>query len=109
MPTPIYILHIISNTRDHLHQKTFSMCINEFMDAALGHFEKGRFVPDEMIEDIIYHREFLEAGYWPPGIIVDLVKWMEDKNLWASWMGEFDTFAIFKRYLDDDNIGGSNF
>ena len=102
MPTPIYILHIISNTNDHLHQKTFSMCINEFMDSNYGHFEKGAIVPDELPEDIIFYREFLDAGYWPPGIIVDLVKWLELHSIWSPWMGEFDTFAILKRFLDSD-------
>ena len=80
------------------------MCINEFMDSNYGHFEKGAIVPDELPEDIIFHREFLDAGYWPPGIIVDLVRWLENQNIWSPWMGQFDTFAILKRYLDSDAL-----
>lgn len=100
MASPIYILHILSNTHDFFQQKTFSMCINEFIDGYVGHYECGRFIPDEMDGDVIYHREFLESGHWPPVMIVDVIAWMQSCGIWSEWMGSFDRIAILKQYVD---------
>jgi hypothetical protein len=91
----IYVLHIITNISDFFHQKTCSICVNEFIDNYFGHFENGRWVCDEWDgNDIYYHREL---NYEPPVIIVDLIMWMVDKGWWVSWMKDFDRIILSKK------------
>ena len=97
---PIYFVHIVKNLNDPKEQFTFSSCINDFMETNIGHFSSGKFIHDEWDGDLVYYREQLLAGYCPPLLLVDLVMWMQDKKMWADWMGDFDRILVTKKYLD---------
>lgn len=97
----IYFFHIVSNLYDSPKQKTFAMCINEAVKILNGHFEHGIWIHDELEEEsIFYHRTELNEGYAPPILIIDVIKWLVDNNLWMDWMKDFDRITITKYYVE---------
>ena len=76
------------------------MCVNDFVEQVVGHFENGRFIHDVVDLDIIFHRQQWLDGYAPPEILVDLIQWLLNTNQWAQWMGEFDQIALITRHAD---------
>lgn len=94
MERSLYVAHIITNASNIFLQKTCSICVNEFVEQQVGHFESGRFIPDELPTNYIYHRQYLLDGYAPPQIIIDLVMWMQQNDLWLPWMSNFDQIAL---------------
>jgi len=99
MDSPIYVLHIITESSNYFKQKTCSMCVNDFIDQYVGHFENGMWISDEIDVDIVYHRQYLLDGYAPPVILIDLVRWLQDMGLWVDWMSQFDQLALVKQYI----------
>ena len=98
--SPIYILHIISNIYNPFEQKSFSMCINEFMNEQWGHFESGKWVPDPFdTEHVVYYREEMESGIYPPAIIVDTISWLNDRSMWMLWMVNFERITITRHFV----------
>lgn len=100
----IYILHILKgDPAQYEGQFCFSTCINDFINEYCGHYEGGAFVADELPEDIHYHIDDLKInGIYPPDIIIDLIRWLENNQLWTPWMCDFSQIAILKRYV---NVG----
>lgn len=99
--TPLYVAHIISSADNVFNQKTCSLCVNDFVYKHVGHFEGGKFIPDDIDLKVVYHRQHLIDGYAPPVILVDFIQWMIDNHLWLPWMSEFDQIALVK-----SSIGG---
>lgn len=99
--TSIYILHIISNINNPFDQKSFMMCINDFINNYHGHFESGSWVPEPFdVDHVQYHLSDLQDGYLPPAIIVDVIQYLKINNLWVNWMANFDRIMITRRYID---------
>lgn len=100
-PTPIYILHIISNIDNPFEQKSFIMCINDFIEHYSGKFICGAWTPLPFDTDHVqYHRSQLDDGYAPPEIIVDVIRYLIDNKLWLDWMGNFDRIMITRKYME---------
>lgn len=99
--TPIYILHIISSINNPFEQKSFTMCVNDFMSNYHGQFVKGQWVPKPFdVEHVQYHRSQLDDGYAPPCIIVDVMRYLVDNKLWNEWMSNFDRIMIMKKFME---------
>ena len=98
--TPIYILHIVSNISNYFDQKAYTMCINDFIDNYHGSFINGAWVPEPFeIDHVQYHQDELINGIAPPCIIVDVIKYLMDNQLWSDWMGEFDRILITRKFI----------
>jgi hypothetical protein len=77
------------------------MCINNFIEDYSGTFAIGRWIPLPLdVESVQYHRSDLDAGYAPPVIIVDVIKYLVDNGLWMDWMKQFDRILITRKYMD---------
>lgn len=103
MSNTIYILHVLKGDPSKYEgQFCFSTCINEFVNNYCGHFEGGKWISDDLDDDIMYYiDEFNTYGIYPPDIIIDLIQWLNTNMLWSPWMNNFSQIAILKRYVSE--------